>query len=102
MDLTDNPEVIVATPDCLIDLLHGKGGSILSRCSFAVFDDIQVLVDHLHCEFHIKTVVNHMRVGCKQVLMMGNELNSRIESFAREVLNKDCVRIIVGPMGKFT
>ena len=98
--MQDFPEVIVATPDCLIDLLHSREGTILSRCSFAVFDDFHILVDQLHCEFHIKTVVNHMRVGCRQVLMLGSALNSRMESFAREVLNKDCVRIIVGPMGE--
>jgi superfamily II DNA/RNA helicase len=95
----ERPEILVTTPDAVMDYLHGRPNG-LHRCSFAVVDNVDSLVE-MNLEYQLKTIANHLRgSGERQILLMGSAWNVRVETFARQILNKECVRVIVGPISK--
>ena len=80
-----------------MDYLHGRPNG-LPRCSFMVVDNVDTLVE-MNLEYQLKTIANHLRgSGERQILLMGSAWNVRVETFARQILNKECVRVIVGPI----
>ncbi len=97
--LDECPQLIVTTADIMTEFLHHRSSG-LSRCSIAVVDNVDVFAE-MGAEFQLRTIVNYMRGGGdKQVLLFGGAWNRRIEAFAKEALNSDFVRVLVGNYGE--
>lgn len=90
------PEIVIATPGRLIDLLLAHSTN-LHRCTLVILDEADRMFE-LGFEYQIKSILQNVRPG-RQTLMFSATMKRRIESFAREVLS-DPIRIVVGSIGE--
>ena len=89
------PELIIATPGRLIDMLRSKTTNLL-RATFVVLDEADRMFD-MGFEYQIRSILHNTRPD-RQTLLFSATMNRSIESFAREVLT-DPVRLAIGSVG---
>lgn len=89
------PEIVVATPGRLIDLIRRKSTN-LHRCTMLVLDEADRMYD-MGFEYQMRSIVANIRPDA-QKLMFSATMKKSVETFALEMLH-DPIRIIVGTIG---
>ena len=94
--LKEAPEIVIATPGRMIDMIKSKSTNLL-RTTFLVVDEADKMFD-LGFEAQVRSIVFNVRPD-RQALMFSATFRKRVESLAREALT-DPVRICVGVAGE--
>ncbi len=94
--LNEAPEIVVATPGRLIEMVRIKATS-LERCTMVVLDEADRMFD-MGFEYQMRSIVNNIRPD-RQTLLFSATMKHKIESFAREILTNP-VRVVVGTVGQ--
>jgi ATP-dependent RNA helicase DDX42 len=94
--LKEAPEIVVATPGRLIEMIRNKATN-LTRCTFVVLDEADRMFE-MGFEYQMRSIVQHVRPD-RQVLLFSATMKKKIESFAREMLH-DEVRVSIGRIGQ--
>ena len=89
------PEIVVATPGRLIDLVRRKSTN-LHRCTMVVLDEADRMFD-MGFEYQMRSIVANIRPDA-QKFMFSATMKKPIERFALEMLNEP-IRIVVGTIG---
>ena len=89
------PEIVVATPGRLIDLIRRKSTN-LRRCTMIILDEADRMFD-MGFEYQMRSIVATIRPDA-QKLMFSATMKKSVETFALEMLH-DPVRIVVGTIG---
>ncbi|XP_041478434.1 ATP-dependent RNA helicase DDX42-like [Lytechinus variegatus] len=92
----EGPEVIVATPGRLIDLVKKKATN-LRRVSYLVFDEADRMFD-MGFEPQVRSIANHVRPD-RQTLLFSATFRKKVERLARDILT-DPIRVIQGDIGE--
>lgn len=87
-----SPEIIVATPGRLIDLIADNSTN-LRRCTMLVLDEADRMLD-LGFERQIRSICNNVRPD-RQTLLFSATMKKKIENFARSV-TRNPVRVTLG------
>lgn len=93
----ETPEVVVATPGRFIEMIRIKATN-LQRCTFVVLDEADRMFD-MGFEYQMRSIIQNIRPD-RQCLMFSATMKRRIEDFAREMLQPQSVRIVVGTIGQ--
>lgn len=96
--LKESPELVIATPGRLIEMIKNKSTN-LARCTIAVLDEADRMFE-MGFEYQMRSIVQHIRPHDRQILMFSATMKRKIEGFAREILNRDSVRVVIGSIGK--
>jgi superfamily II DNA/RNA helicase len=94
--LKESPEIVVATPGRLIELIKTKATN-LARVTFIVLDEADRMFE-MGFEYQMKSIVNNIRPD-RQTLLFSATMKKKVEGFAREIL-RDPIRIVVGMIGQ--
>jgi ATP-dependent RNA helicase DDX42 len=94
--LKECPEILVATPGRLIDLVKCKATN-LQRVTYLVFDEADRMFD-MGFEVQVRSIANHVRPD-RQTLLFSATFRKKVEKLCRDVLI-DPVRILVGELGE--
>ena len=94
--LKEAPEIVIATPGRMIDMIKSKTTNLL-RTTFLVVDEADRMFD-MGFEAQVRSIVFNVRPD-KQALMFSATFRKRVESLAREALT-DPIRICVGVAGE--
>ncbi|XP_071494423.1 ATP-dependent RNA helicase DDX42-like [Diadema antillarum] len=92
----EGPEVIVATPGRLIDLVKKKATN-LRRVTYLVFDEADRMFD-MGFEPQVRSIANHVRPD-RQTLLFSATFRKKVERLARDIL-MDPIRVIQGDIGE--
>lgn len=92
----EGPEVIVATPGRLIDLVKKKATN-LRRVTYLVFDEADRMFD-MGFEPQVRSVADHVRPD-RQTLLFSATFRKKVERLARDILT-DPIRVIQGDIGE--
>lgn len=94
----DTPEIVIATPGRLIELIKGKSTN-LKRVTIAVLDEADRMFE-LGFEYQMRSILQNIRPD-RQLLMFSATMRQRIESFAREMLDaNNHIRVSIGRIGQ--
>jgi len=91
----ETPEIIIATPGRMIDLIRTKATNLL-RCTMLVLDEADKMFE-MGFEYQVRSIVNNVRPD-RQTLLFSATMKRKVEGFAREVLSNP-IRIAVGQIG---
>ena len=94
--LQEAPEIVVATPGRLIELIRLKATN-LRRVTMLVLDEADRMFE-MGFEYQMRSIVANTRPD-RQTLLFSATMKKKIEGFAREILNKP-IRIVVGHFGQ--
>lgn len=94
--LQEQPELVVATPGRLIDLLKDQATN-LRRCTMVVLDEADRMLD-MGFESQMRSIVQQIRPD-RQTLLFSATMKKKIESLARELLIHP-IRVSVGWIGQ--
>jgi ATP-dependent RNA helicase DDX42 len=97
--LKEAPEIVVATPGRLIEMIRIKATN-LRRCTIVVLDEADRMFE-MGFEYQMRSIVNQIRPN-RQMLMFSATMKKKIESFARDMLsqNNDMIRLSIGNIGQ--
>ena len=91
--LRKGPDLVVATPGRLCDLLAAKRTE-LSRCTYLVLDEADRMLD-LGFEMQLRKVLMHMRAD-RQTLLFSATWPSEVQQLAATLLLPDAITVEVG------
>lgn len=94
--LKEAPEIVVATPGRLIEMVRIKATN-LHNVTMAVLDEADRMFE-MGFEYQMRSIMQNIRPD-RQLLMFSATMKKRIESFAREIFNNE-VRIVIGTIGQ--
>ena len=94
--LKEAPEIVVATPGRLIEMIRNKSTN-LTRCTMVVLDEADRMFE-MGFEYQMRSIVNNIRPD-RQTLLFSATMKRNIEGFAREILTEP-IRIVVGTIGQ--
>ncbi|KAG5670871.1 hypothetical protein PVAND_001104 [Polypedilum vanderplanki] len=94
--LEERPEIVVATPGRMIDMIKIKATNLL-RCSYLVLDEADKMFN-LGFEPQVRSICNHVN-PLRQTLLFSATFKKRIEKLARDILT-DPIRIVQGDIGE--
>mmetsp|Transcript_15877 Transcript_15877/g.23910 ORF Transcript_15877/g.23910 Transcript_15877/m.23910 type:complete len:785 (-) Transcript_15877:35-2389(-) len=94
--LKEAPEIVIATPGRLMELISNKSTN-LKRCTMVVLDEADRMFE-LGFEYQMRSIVNNIRPD-RQTLLFSATMKKKIEGFAREVV-KNPIRIVIGSLGQ--
>ena len=94
--LKEAPEIVIATPGRMIDMVKSKSTNLL-RTTFLVVDEADRMFD-MGFEGQVRSIVFNVRPD-RQTLMFSATFRKRVETLAREALT-DPIRICVGVAGE--
>lgn len=95
-DLEKCPEIIVATPGRMIDMVKMKATN-LRRVTYLVLDEADKMFN-MGFEIQVRSICDHVRPD-RQCLMFSATFKKKIEKLARDVLT-DPVKIVQGDIGE--
>ncbi len=97
--LKEAPEIVVATPGRLIEMIRIKATN-LRRCTMVVLDEADRMFE-MGFEYQMRSIVNQIRPN-RQMLMFSATMKKKIESFAKDMLshNNDMIRLAIGNIGQ--
>ncbi|KAG5190312.1 putative DEAD/DEAH box RNA helicase [Tribonema minus] len=96
--LREGPEIVVATPGRLIEMIKIKATN-LARCTCVVLDEADRMFD-LGFGYQMRSIVDQVRPS-RQTMLFSATFKRKVEQLARDVLT-DPVRINVGHAGAMT
>lgn len=96
--LKESPEIVIATPGRLIEMIKMKATNLL-RLTYIVLDEADRMFE-MGFEYQIRSILYNIQPS-KQLLMFSATMKKRIENFAREMFtNNNEVRVVVGMIGQ--
>uniref|UniRef100_A0A336KUY9 ATP-dependent RNA helicase DDX42 n=1 Tax=Culicoides sonorensis TaxID=179676 RepID=A0A336KUY9_CULSO len=95
-DLEKCPEIIVATPGRMIDMVKMKATN-LRRVTYLVLDEADKMFN-MGFEIQVRSICDHVRPD-RQCLMFSATFKKKIEKLARDVLT-DPIKIVQGDVGE--
>ena len=94
--LKEAPEMVIATPGRLIEMVQNKSTN-LRRCTMVVLDEADRMFE-MGFEYQVRSIISNIRPD-KQILMFSATMKKKIEGFAREICRNE-VRVVVGKTGQ--
>jgi ATP-dependent RNA helicase DDX42 len=94
--LKESPEIVIATPGRLIELIRSKATN-LERCTMVVLDEADRMFE-MGFEYQMRSIVNNIR-PTRQTLLFSATMKRKVEGFAREILSEP-IRIVIGSIGQ--
>lgn len=94
--LKEAPEMVIATPGRLIEMIQNKSTN-LRRCTMVVLDEADRMFE-MGFEYQVRSIISNIRPD-KQILMFSATMKKKIEGFAREICRNE-VRVVVGKTGQ--
>jgi ATP-dependent RNA helicase DDX42 len=94
--LKEAPEMVIATPGRLIEMVQNKSTN-LRRCTMVVLDEADRMFE-MGFEYQVRSIISNIRPD-KQILMFSATMKKKIEGFAKEICRNE-VRVVVGKTGQ--
>mmetsp|Transcript_12665 Transcript_12665/g.18951 ORF Transcript_12665/g.18951 Transcript_12665/m.18951 type:complete len:698 (-) Transcript_12665:73-2166(-) len=96
--LKEGPEIVIATPGRLIEMIKTKATNLL-RCTMVVLDEADRMFD-LGFGYQMRSIVDQIRPS-RQTMLFSATFKRKVEQLARDVLN-DPIRVNIGAGGSMT